>query len=510
MNLKNRFRLVIFCMALLLFSIAVIVAIGIRLTNAHVQEAISMDDLIVNLHEMRILNSEYVSTPSERVKQQWRTKYEEIKSKLDNQTKIPDEVKDAFSGLQQIFVRLTSIPDADTGMETSQKRLRNQIVTTLNLESQRIIDWASDISSQAKDQIVPHLILIVTAVLAVIMLVATVTITIMHVTARSVFSSVSRLKEGAEEIASGNLGFQVKRVGNDEIAALATSINLMSSNLMDSYENLHEQTVLLESEMAERQKTNEALQQKTVDFENEIAERIRIQAERARLQEQLLQSQKMEAIGLLAGGIAHDFNNILSVIMGYGEMLARTLPKGMSHDHADQILIASERAAELTRGLLAFSRKQTFNLELTDINQLAKDNIKFLKRVIGEDIELVTTFPPTPLFMLLDRGQIQQVFMNLATNARDAMPSGGKLIISITLERLDDNVCADHTSENSRNHAAINVCDTGSGMDKETVERIFEPFFTTKEKEKGTGLGLSIIHGIIAQHHGVILSLIHI
>jgi CheY-like chemotaxis protein len=190
--------------------------------------------------------------------------------------------------------------------------------------------------------------------------------------------------------------------------------------------------------------------------------------------------------------------------MGYGDLLLGGLPEGKMHDNAIQILKASERAADLTKGLLAFSRKQAFNLEIAEINQLVTNNCKFLQRVIGEDIELVANYHPSPIYVLLDRSQIQQVLMNLATNARDAMSSGGKLTLRISAEILDDAFIAAQGYGNSGVHAVIRVSDSGSGMTMETVERVFEPFFTTKEKGKGTGLGLSIIHGIIAQHNGFI------
>jgi len=289
--------------------------------------------------------------------------------------------------------------------------------------------------------------------------------------------------------------------------------------------DLHENAVQLEAEIAERQKANEALQKKTTELEEEIDEReavqqsleeqtatleeeiferIRIQEEHARLEDQLRQSQKMEAIGLLAGGVAHDFNNILSVIMGYGDLLLKNLPDGKAHDNAAQILRASERAAELTKGLLAFSRKQTFNLERTDINLLVAENVKFLQRVIGEDIELVTGYPSLAMEMMADRSQLQQVLMNLATNARDAMPTGGKLIIRISSQLLDGAAISGTGYGVSGYFAVIEVIDNGIGMAQETVDRIFEPFFTTKDKGKGTGLGLSMIHGIITQHDGFI------
>jgi HD-GYP domain-containing protein (c-di-GMP phosphodiesterase class II) len=272
MNLKNRFRLVIFCMVALPVSIAVVAAIGIQYTNVHIQQAIGMDDLVVNLYELQILNSEYVETPSERVKQQWQTKYSQIRSKLIKQLGIPDDVKDAFNGLQQIFERLTSLPDVLPEIEVSQ-RLREQVATTLTLESQRVIDWAADISRQEKDGIVPLLMLIGAVMLAIMLVVALTAITIMIVTARHIFLSVNRLKEGAEEIASGSLGFQVKQAGNDEIATLATAINQMSLGLMESYKNLQEQKVQLETEMAERHMIHQALKIKTVELEKEIEKR---------------------------------------------------------------------------------------------------------------------------------------------------------------------------------------------------------------------------------------------
>jgi len=272
MNLKNRFRLVIFSMVALMVSIAVIMAIGIRYTNVHIQQAIGMDDLIVNLHEMQTLNSEYVATPSERVKQQWRTKYEQIKRNLVGQQNMPDDVADALNGLHQIFERLTSLPEAASGIDVSQKRLRDQLAITLNLESQRIIDWASDISRQTKDGIVLNLMLFDAVILAFILVAMLLVITIILITTRHILSSINRLKEGAEQISSGKLGFQVEQAGDDEIATLATAINRMSLGLMDSYESLQKQTVRLETEMAERQMIHEALRIKNVELEDKIGE----------------------------------------------------------------------------------------------------------------------------------------------------------------------------------------------------------------------------------------------
>ncbi len=267
-------------------------------------------------------------------------------------------------------------------------------------------------------------------------------------------------------------------------------------------QNLEEQTVVLEQEIEERQVVQQNLEEQTVALELEIDERKRVEQESLELREQLLHSQKMEAIGLLAGGVAHDFNNILTVILGYGEILAMKLQETGEREKAVQIVRAAERAAELTKGLLAFGKKQAFNLTIRDINQLVAENGSFLKRVIGEEIELATELSPEPLNVMMDSSQIQLVLMNHATNAREAMPEGGKLTIGVERLTLDEDFIALQGRGTPGPYALIRVQDTGCGMSKETTRRIFEPFFTTKGM--GTGLGLAITHGIVSQHNGFI------
>ncbi len=226
--------------------------------------------------------------------------------------------------------------------------------------------------------------------------------------------------------------------------------------------------------------------------------------ERKRLESQLRQAQKMEAIGQLAGGVAHDFNNFLTAIIGYGNLLQMKIreddPLMM---YARQILAASEKAANLTQSLLAFSKKQISNPEPTNINGLIIGLEKLLSRVIGEDIELRVILTGD-LTVMADGIQIEQVLMNLCTNARDAMPHGGTLIIETELIELDREFITAHGYGEPGVYVLISVTDTGTGMDESTRERIFEPFFTTKEIGKGTGLGLSIVYGIVKQHNGFI------
>jgi two-component system cell cycle sensor histidine kinase/response regulator CckA len=230
----------------------------------------------------------------------------------------------------------------------------------------------------------------------------------------------------------------------------------------------------------------------------DITERRQAEEERRRLEEQLRQSQKMEAVGRLAGGIAHDFNNLLMVIMGHGELLRRSLdandPRLRKVQH---VMGASERAARLVRQLLAFSRKQVLEPQVVDLNALVSDTARMLRPILGEDVLVVTELDPALGRVRVDPAQIEQVLMNLAVNARDAMPSGG----TITLETAEVSLPASGETPPVR-HVALTVRDTGQGMDDKTRAQAFEPFFTTKSGSGGTGLGLSTVYGIVQQSGG--------
>ena len=226
--------------------------------------------------------------------------------------------------------------------------------------------------------------------------------------------------------------------------------------------------------------------------------------ERRALEVQLRQAQKMEAIGRLAGGVAHDFNNLLMVISGYSEFLLERLgPDPGLRGPAQEISNAAQRATSLTRQLLAFSRKQILTPKVVDLNEVVTENLKMLTRMIGEDLDLVMV-PGSELGAIrADPGQIEQVIMNLAVNARDAMPQGGKLTIETANVLLDDAFARAHTPLEPGEYIMLAISDTGLGMDAETQARIFEPFFTTKGT-KGTGLGLSTVYGIVKQSGGYI------
>jgi PAS domain S-box-containing protein len=227
--------------------------------------------------------------------------------------------------------------------------------------------------------------------------------------------------------------------------------------------------------------------------------------EQKNLENQLRHAQKMEALGTLAGGIAHDFNNFLTVIVGYGNLLTKKLPKdNLLHHYLLKILTAADQAASLTKGLLAYSRKGPVNLHPVDLNDIIRKVDRLLTRIIGEDISLIVLPTDSKLSLLADEGQIEQILMNLASNARDAMQGRGNLLIEVNRTSIDAGFIAIHGYGREGDYALISVSDNGTGMDEAVQARIFEPFYTTKEVGKGTGLGLAIVYGIVKQHNGFV------
>ncbi|MEK7290130.1 MAG: PAS domain S-box protein, partial [Planctomycetota bacterium] len=227
--------------------------------------------------------------------------------------------------------------------------------------------------------------------------------------------------------------------------------------------------------------------------------------EQKQLRSQLYHTQKLESIGQLAGGIAHDFNNIIMAIMGYANFLKLELGEDNPlSQYPVKLLAVAERAEKLTSGLLAFSRKQVFNLQTVSTNHIITSALSFLGMLIKSDIELKISLSENDCFIVADKNQIEQVLINLATNARDAMPKGGSLTIKTEGVELDNTFVDTYHYGKPGKYALISVTDTGMGMDEKTIKKIFEPFFTTKEVGKGTGLGLAIVYGIVKQHNGFI------
>jgi PAS domain S-box-containing protein len=227
--------------------------------------------------------------------------------------------------------------------------------------------------------------------------------------------------------------------------------------------------------------------------------------ETKRLIEQLRQSQKLDSLGQLAGGVAHDFNNLLTVIIGYGDMILEDIAEGEGfHDELNEILKAARSASSITQQLLTFSRREVSSPQLVSLNALIRNNGPMLRRLIGEDVEVLLKLADPEITIWADPTSIEQVLLNLVINARDAMPSGGKVIIESSETAIDEDYLSTHLRINSGRYAMLTVTDTGTGIPADIQARIFEPFFTTKEPGKGTGLGLSTVYGAVKQSQGTI------
>jgi PAS domain S-box-containing protein len=242
-----------------------------------------------------------------------------------------------------------------------------------------------------------------------------------------------------------------------------------------------------------------------VAFVNDVSERRRAENERQKLERTLEHATKMEAVGRLAGGIAHDFNNLLTALSGFAEVVLDELPEDHPlHEGAKETLKTCQRSTSLVRRLLAVSRRQMLQPEVIDLNPKISEIEKMLRSVLGEDVELLVKLQPELGFVRADQSQIEQVILNLVVNARDAMPTGGRLVIQTASVDVDEAFVDQHLGLKSGPYVLISVSDTGSGMDRETLKHIFEPFFTTKERGKGTGLGLATVYGIVTQSEGKI------
>jgi signal transduction histidine kinase len=324
------------------------------------------------------------------------------------------------------------------------------------------------------------------------------------VLSRNITGPLYELTGSATAISRGDDSRTVDIHQNDEIGQLAKAFNTMVEQLRDSQRELErkvqERTAQLEEANRQLELLSEANAQKRTIAEKERTDAL---AALRHTEKQLIQSQKLEAVGRLAGGISHDFNNLLTVILGYSDIMKRNMQEGHPlRRNVEEIVRASERAASLTRQLLAFSRKQVMQPKVVDLNTVVTDLEKMLRRMIGEDVELRVSLHGELGNIKADPVQLEQVLMNLVVNARDAMPRGGKLSIETSNIYLDEAYAREHLSVVPGDYVMLAISDTGCGMDEETRLHIFEPFFTTKEQGKGTGLGLSMVYGIVRQSGG--------
>ena len=320
------------------------------------------------------------------------------------------------------------------------------------------------------------------------------------------------------------LGIGLTRLAQGNLDLVLLDLSLPDSHGLETFDRVQTQAqdlpIVVLTGLDDEAMANQAVRRGAQDYlvkgqldRNHLSRAIRYAVERKQAEKalreseaKLRQAQKMESIGQLAGGIAHDFNNLLTVINSYSAMLLGDI--GFDNPFArtglEQIKEAGHRAASLTRQLLAFSRQQVLEPKILDLNEAVSNTTKLLRRLIGEDIALVFCPHPTLGRVKADPGQVEQIIMNLAVNARDAMPGGGQLTIETMNVELDNAYAHTHQSVKPGSYVMLAVSDCGCGMDKQTQARIFEPFFTTKEQGKGTGLGLATVYGIVKQSGGYI------
>lgn len=300
----------------------------------------------------------------------------------------------------------------------------------------------------------------------------------------NILRPMTAIREGINLFSAGQLDARINLQREDEWSTIEQALNKAAAALLAS---------------------KETLESKINELEREITARRRAEAESSLLEDQLRHAQKMEAVGTLAGGVAHDFNNMLTAIIGYGNMATLQLaPDDPVQNYLRQILTAADRGATLTQSLLAFSRRQVIALEPIELNTVILTFEPLLRRVAGDNITILLHLSPDPAIIVGDRAQIEQILMNLAINARDAMSGDGTVTIETGRKTLLPREAEDLGLKTGGTFVRLSIVDTGEGMDEETAKRIFEPFFTTKEIGKGTGLGLAMVYGIVQQHQGTI------
>jgi signal transduction histidine kinase/ActR/RegA family two-component response regulator len=372
--------------------------------------------------------------------------------------------KSAFAFERQGAVILSSLPGAAWGDFETAVRLnaaKPGSVQEFNIGGERYLANSIEVpgdhpvhlySLESYDQATSFLRSLNRMLLSLGALAILVGALVVFMVSRQITRPLERLVLGTRQLEKGDFEFQIPIHGDDEVADLTRSFDEMRTSLRQSREGL-------------------------------------------------LRSARLEAVGRLAGGVAHDFNNLVMIIKGYSDMLLDSATPE-TRPHVEEIKRAGDRASALTRQLLAFSRKQVLEPQILDPNQTVRNMVKMLRVLIGEDVELVTSLPDQIGRVLADPGQLEQVVMNLAVNARDAMPDGGKLVIETKPFHLDEEYAAANPEARAGDYVLIAVTDNGCGMSKEIQAQIFEPFFTTKELGKGTGLGLATVYGIVKQSRG--------
>ena len=490
MQIKTRLHL----SSIISICLIAILVFVVVLSSSKIAEESRKYQLAHHIHlavsQLDIITYEYLMHREKRMEQQWHSIYASTAgilavAKGEIEEKLVELVYADYNALGDLFPQVTANYDETQELiqeEATQEkidvavRLEKRLVAQLLIRSQSIITNASRLDEKSMADLVKtqELAKNLTLFLALVLVVTGVTTTLL--VTRIISKSLAKLEKGAEIIGKGNFEYRIDMKRKDEMGRLATTFNRMTKDL--------------KIVTASRDELN-----------REITQRKRAEEEKEKLQAQLLQAQKMKSIGILTGGIAHNFNNILTAIQGYADLaLMQVEETNPLYRDLKQISTSVFRAADLTKQLLAFSRKQPINLTSLNLSQTIKNLIKMLSSLIGEDITIETDLEPHLWTTKADEFQIEQIMMNLVINAKDAMPKGGKLFIRTENLHLDEEYTKRYPEARPGRFIRLSLQDDGVGMDKETISHIFEPFFTTKGMAVSTGLGLPVIHGIVKQH----------
>ncbi|HEY3276892.1 MAG TPA: ATP-binding protein [Syntrophorhabdaceae bacterium] len=520
MTIKSK----LIAVALIPVFLAIVAAVAVYWTNEEAARArarnSAIDNITRNVFELNLATDQYLRRPEIRPRMQFESVRKSLKEKVEagiwtgREEGLVDRLRESQEAMGSLFSSLVSLAKGEDGREDKDTiELRERITGQLLANSRDIVTDAltlSAISAARMDSVRNRGLYWI--FLAILLSLAMV-LTLSSLTIRSVLAPINRLREAAKAVTRGDLGHQVEIESSDEIGQLGQAFNQMTAQLEQFYVSLK----VLEKEIIERKRAEEALREARDFLELRVQERTAelstayetLQCEieeRKKAEEQLRQSQKMEAMGTLAGGIAHDFNNILAAIIGFTEMAVDDVEDRPEVGSSLQnVLKSAMRARDLVKQILTFSRKSGHERAPLSLTPLIKETVQLLRASIPATIEIKMTATASSDAILASPTEVQQILMNLATNASLAMQdSGGTLEIGLEDIRFAPDSPVFDPDMVPGEYLQLTVKDTGIGMSPEVMNRVFEPFFTTREVGEGTGMGLAMVYGIVKDLHGTI------